>query len=123
MKRYIFITILFLAVCYSPAKAGKSTGGGVLLSERMAFSNAGYGIFDNESLVLTANRSGFAVKYSFKTGKTLKVFNLLGRCIAKVELTAGSGSMFYALTLERGSYIYSLEEGTQTYAAKKFVVQ
>lgn len=73
--------------------------------------------------VVSATSENIKLSYNFKTIKTLRVYNLLGKCVVSTRLASGSGSVDLPATLEKGTYIYSIEEGGKTFGAKKFIVR
>lgn len=113
MKKLLLIIFLSFSA-YSYVAAAPSPAGDAIVA----------GVAEEESIAVVSSTSeNIRIAYSFKTPKTLKVYNLLGKCVSSVRLSTGSNTIDLPVALERGTYIYSLEEGGKSFTAKKFIVR
>jgi hypothetical protein len=115
MKKYILLFFLIIsAYSYAAASPELNFGPGDMVTS----------LNDGEFVEVTSSTvDNIKITYNFKAAKTLKIYNLLGQCVSTVKLVAGSSSVDVTVNLKRGTYIYSLEEGTKTFGAKKFIVK
>lgn len=115
MKKYILLLFLSLSLCNYAAMASplELAGDGITA-----------GLAEDEFVTVTnATSENIKISYNFKNTKTLRVYNLLGKCVSSVRLTAGSSTVDLPTSLERGTYIYSVEDAGKTFGAKKFIVK
>ena len=93
-------------------------------SSNVLYDGISTGIAEDEFINITSTSAdNIQFSYNFKTAKTLKVYNLLGKCVATVKLVAGANNVALTSPLERGTYIYSVEDGAKKMVAKKFIVR
>ncbi|MDH6354566.1 hypothetical protein M2132_000894 [Dysgonomonas sp. PH5-45] len=115
MKRlllYIFVSFIlcgYAAANPFPDRGNDGIAAGVAEEEYVTISNA-----TGESIRIT---------YNFKTSKVLKIYNLLGKNVYSVRLSPGQNSVDLSVNLDKGAYIYSVEDGAKTISAKKFIVK
>lgn len=79
----------------------------------------------NSSLNVYQNGSDVVAEYSFADAaeRYISVYNIAGEVVAKVKLIGESGTEVLPVSLNKGVYIYSLEEGRKSVKSHKFIVK
>ncbi|NDW08081.1 T9SS type A sorting domain-containing protein [Dysgonomonas sp. 520] len=114
MKKILLLIFLSFALHgYAESPSFNASGDGIATS-------MGEEEFINITSTVTDN---VRFSYNFKTAKTLKIYNLLGKCVVSVKLAGGINNIDLPTSLERGTYIYSVEDGSKKFGAKKFIVR